>query len=139
MFVAVEMSWGDARAANLLDLGVPLALDFAGFQATAGDAEEQAFGTAVQFARGVEQAAHVFRFGGGRAIAEVQVDADAECGIGARHFQGRIKGAAIGKQGSAGHQALAVGLGNAAVDAFGPAEVIGVNDKILQMLRFSCT
>ena len=61
VFVAVEMSWGDARVANLLDLGVPLALDFAGFQAAAGDAEEQALGAAFQFACGVEQAADVFQ------------------------------------------------------------------------------
>jgi hypothetical protein len=65
------------------------------------------------------------------------VNANAKLGIGASDIDGGSKGAAIGEQGSAGDQSFAMAIGDATIDAFGPAEVVGVDDEILHGLTLT--
>jgi hypothetical protein len=66
------------------------------------------------------------------------VNADAQLRIGASYFESGSEGEAVGEQGGAGYQAFAMSLGDATVDAFGPTEVVSVDDKALHFASLSC-
>ena len=59
------------------------------------------------------------------------MDADAEAWRRTREFYAGGEGRAIREQGRAGDDAVAVGFGDAAIYAFGPAKVIRIDDEIL--------
>src|SRR5215470_5770213 len=122
------MSGSDSRSADFFDLGAPFALDFGQFQFAAGDFEQKLLGTGGEFASIVDQGCNGFRTGEGRAIAEVQMDADAHGGQCAGDVYAVVEGFTIRDEGSAGDDAVAVGFGDAAIDACRPAQIIRVYD-----------
>ena len=80
VFVAVEVRRLNAGFADFFDLGGPLVFDFVKVDGAGGDFEEEGFGAAEEFAVVVEDGSDEFARGGGRAVTEVEVDADAEVG-----------------------------------------------------------
>jgi hypothetical protein len=91
----------------------------------------------------IQKSGNRFAIGDGGTVAEVQVDADAEAGGGARGFYTSGKRGAIGQQGSAGHDSVMEGFEDAAVDAVRPAKVIRIDYEILHGVSvypsFTCT
>ena len=130
VFVAVEVSGLDAGFADFFDLRGPLVFDFVEIDGTGCDFEEERFGTAEELAIVIEDGGHEFGRRGGRAVAEVEVDADAEVGSGFRCGESGVESGAVGEHGGAGDDAVAMGFEDAAVDAFGPGEVVSVDDKV---------
>jgi hypothetical protein len=128
------VGWGDSGGLDSTDLRIPLALDFLEFQATAGDAKKEALGAAFELAFAIEEATDLIGRSGRGAIAQIEMNTDAKFGVGASHIDGGSKSAAVGEQGSASDQAFAVAIGDAPIDAFGPAEVVGVDDEVLHAL-----
>src|SRR5580704_3250600 len=59
--------------------------------------------------------------------------ADSKFGMIAIHGKTRIKCAPICQQGSAGYQSAPVSIRDAPVDTFGPTQVVGIDDQILQL------
>src|SRR5208282_150639 len=124
MLVPVQVRWDDAGALHLADLRIPLAFDLVQLEGAAGDMKKKVFRAAVEFTRSVYQAWNVLRVGRGRAIAQIQVNAHAQLRIVAGECERGGKCGTIREQGSAGDQTLAMRVDNAAVDAFGPAQVV---------------
>jgi hypothetical protein len=56
------------------------------------------------------------------------MDADAETWRGARQLDSRCERRSVGEQGRAGDDSVAMGFSDAAVNAFGPAQVIRIDD-----------
>ena len=130
VFVAVEVSGLDSGFADFFDLRGPFVFDFVEIDGAGGDFEEKRFGAAEEFAVVVEDGSDGFGRGGGRAVAEVEVDADAEVGGGLGGGECGVESGAVGEERRAGDDAVAVGVEDAAVDAFGPGEVVGVDDEV---------
>ena len=130
VFVAVEVSGLDAGFADFFDLRGPLVFDFVEIDGAGGDLEEERFGAAEKLTVVVEDGGDGFRRCDGRSVREVEVDADAEVGGGLGRLDGRFEGDAVGEERGAGNDAVAVGVEDSAVDAFGPGEVVGVDDEV---------
>ncbi len=131
VLVAVEVSGLDSGFADFFDLRGPFVFDFVEIDGARGDFEEEGFGAAEEFAVVVEEGSDEFAGGCGGAVAEIEVDADAEVGGGFGGGECGIECGAIGEERRARDDAVAVGIKDAVVDAFGPGEVVGVDDEVL--------
>ena len=107
---------------------VPFAFDIFERERAAGEAEQQTFRSAGELAAVIHEAGDGFRIGGRRAVAQVQMDADAEARSGQRQLHSGFKGRAIGQERGAGDDAVAMRFGDATVNALGPAEVVCIYD-----------
>ena len=123
-----------ANVADFLDLRVPFLLDFAEQHAAARQPQQQTLWPALELAAIIEQSGHGFAIGNGFAIAQVQMHADAQARSRMRQLHARLKRGAIGQQGSARYDSVAVRVGNPTVDAVRPTQVIRVYNEVSQIL-----
>src|SRR5579859_3396450 len=124
------MSGRDAGFADFFDLRGPLVFDFVEVDGISGQLQEECFGAAEEFAVVVEDGSDELARGGGRAVTEVEVNADSEIGGGFGGGEGGVECGAVGEEGRAGDDAVEVGVEDAAVDAFAPGQVVGVDDEV---------
>jgi hypothetical protein len=130
VLVGVEVRDVDARALELLHLGDGLAFDivFADGAAEEGLNEVEKRG-AKAFAVGAEERGDGLRRRGGNPVGKDDVAAYAEGRIGVGDGDGIVECSASGHQGSGGERVGVVKLCDGAVDAWGEAEVVRVDDE----------
>jgi hypothetical protein len=131
MFMSIQMRRAKTRRANFFNLRVPLDFHFFGIQISCRQPEEQGFRATGKFAAFACQVFHFFRRGNGLPVAQIQMHSHSQPRQFAGGLDSIIERAAVGKQGSAGYNSVAVSLGDSAVDAYCPAQVVGIDDQIL--------
>ncbi len=128
MPVPVEMRRLDSRVAHLLNLRVPFALHFVQQHTSPRQLQQQTLRFALQLASVVQKGSHQFPFRHRFAIAQIQMYAHSQPRRRPRHLHAGRKRRAIGQQGSARHDSVAMRFGYPSVDALRPPQVIRVYD-----------
>jgi len=130
VFVRVEVRDADAGGLQFGDLGEGFALDLVFVDVAAQEGlREVEEGGAEGGAIAAEERGDGFGWGDGVAVGEDDVAADAECGVGVGDGDGVVEGGAGGHEGCGGEGAGLMEFGDGAVDAWGEAEVVRVDDE----------
>lgn len=130
VFVGVEVGDVDSGTLESLDLGEGLALDVVLGDAAAEERLNEVGEAGTEgLAVGAEEGWDALGMGGGDAVDEGDVAADAEGGKGARDGGSVLECRAGGHEGGGGEDAGAMELRDRTIDAWSQAEVVRVEDE----------